>query len=247
MMLTRRSLLAAGLGAATAGTATIAQRTRGGDSQISVRPHQPSTSVVPGEHPLELDGERDGMLIVPGQYRPNQPAPLAVMLHGAGGRARRLAPLLSMASSLGVLLLLPESRGTTWDGVRGSFGADVEFVSRALDQTFTRCAVDPRKLAIGGFSDGATYGLSLGLDNGNLFTHVMAFSPGFSAARRPQGRPRIFISHGRSDDILPIDVTSRRIVRELEEAGYAMTYKEFDGPHAVPEAIAREAFTWFTK
>ena len=75
----------------------------------------------------------------------------------------------------------------------------------------------------------------------------MAFSPGFSAARRPQGRPRIFISHGRSDTILPIDVTSRRIVPALEDAGYAVTYKEFDGPHGVPENIAREAFTWFTR
>ena len=108
----------------------------------------------------------------------------------------------------------------------------------------SRC---PRKLAIGGFSDGATYALSLGLDNGSLFTHVMAFSPGFIAARRPSGKPRIFISHGRSDNILPIDATSRRIVPALEEAGYPVTYKEFDGPHAVPETIARDAFTWFTR
>jgi len=135
----------------------------------------------------------------------------------------------------------------TWDAIRGPFGPDVEFITRALDQTFTRCAVDSRKIAVGGFSDGATYGLSLGIDNGSLFTHVMAFSPGFSAARRPQGRPRIFISHGRSDNILPIDATSRRIVPALENAGYAVTYKEFDGPHAVPENIARDAFTWLTR
>ena len=155
--------------------------------------------------------------------------------------------LLSIANSLGVVLLVPESRGTTWDAIRGSYGPDVDFISRALDQTFTRCAVDQRKLAVGGFSDGATYGLSLGLDNGTLFTHVMAFSPGFNAARRPSGRPRIFVSHGRSDTILPIDVTSRRIVPELEDAGYSVTYKEFDGPHAVPEGIAEDGFRWFVR
>jgi predicted esterase len=245
-MLTRRGLLAFGVGAVTA-AAGLAQKARAGDSLLRVRPHSPTTSVQPGEHVLDLGGGRDGLLIVPQQYRPDKPTPLAVMLHGAGGQAGRLASRLSIASSHGVVLLVPESRGATWDAIRGSYGPDVEFISRALDQTFARCAVDQRKLAIGGFSDGATYGLSLGLDNGSLFTHVIAFSPGFIAARRPAGRPRIFVSHGRSDTILPIDVTSRRIVPELEDAGYAVTYKEFDGPHAVPEAIAQDAFKWFTR
>jgi predicted esterase len=245
-MLTRRGVLAFGAGAIAAG-AGIVQSTRGGDSLLRVRHHKPTTLVEPGEHPLELGGDRDGLLVVPRQYRPTIATPLALMLHGAGGRARRFSTLLTMADAFGVLLLLPESREVTWDAIRGPFGPDVEFITRALDQTFTRCAVDSRKIAVGGFSDGATYGLSLGIDNGSLFTHVMAFSPGFSAARRPQGRPRIFISHGRSDNILPIDATSRRIVPALENAGYAVTYKEFDGPHAVPENIARDAFTWLTR
>ena len=246
-MLTRRAFFAAGAGAIAAGAAGIVQGTRGGDSLLRVRPHKPTTSVPPGVHPLELGGNRDGLLIVPRQYRPTIAAPLALMLHGAGGHARRFSTLLTVADAHGVLLLIPESRGATWDAIRGPFGPDVEFINRALDQTFTRCTVDSGKLAIGGFSDGATYGLSLGIDNGGLFTHVMAFSPGFTAARRPQGKPRIFISHGRSDNILPIDATSRRIVPALEEAGYPVTYKEFDGPHAVPENIARDAFTWFTR
>jgi predicted esterase len=244
-MLTRRSLLAIGVGGAAA--AGLAQTTRGGDSLLRVRPHQPSASAAPGEHALDLGGARDGLLIVPEQYRASSAAPLALMLHGAGGRARRLASLRSTASSYGVILLIPESRGSTWDAIRGGFGPDVEFISRALDQAFTRCAIDAKKLAIGGFSDGATYALSLGLDNGSLFTHVMAFSPGFIAARRPSGKPRIFVSHGRSDTILPIDVTSRRIVPSLEDAGYPVTYREFDGPHTVPEGIAQDAFKWFAR
>jgi hypothetical protein len=46
MMLTRRGLLAIGLGAVTAGVG-LAQKARGGDSVLRVRPHQPVTSVVP--------------------------------------------------------------------------------------------------------------------------------------------------------------------------------------------------------
>ena len=248
-MLTRRGFLTAGAGALAAGAvaARAVQSTRGGDSLLRVRPRQPTTSTAPGEHPLELGRDRDGVLVIPRGYSPEKPAPLVLMLHGAGGRAQRLASRFPMADQHGAILLVPDSRGTTWDAIRGPFGPDVKFVDAALEQTFDRCAVSPKKLAIGGFSDGASYALSLGLDNGTLFTHVIAFSPGFTANRRPQGRPRIFVSHGKADEILPIDACSRRIVPALEDAGYAVTYQEFDGPHTVPETIAQDAFKWFVR
>jgi phospholipase/carboxylesterase len=246
-MLTRRGLLAFGVGAIAASVAGLAQRTRGGDSLLLTRPRRPTSPIAPGEHPLGLGTDRDGLLVVPRSYSPEKPAPLVVMLHGAGGRAQRIAARFPMADQSGAILLVPDSRAATWDVIRGPFGPDVQFIDRALDFTFERCAVDTHRLAIGGFSDGASYGLSLGLDNGTLFTHVMAFSPGFTVNRRPSGRPRIFISHGKADEILPIDACSRRIVPALEDAGYAVTYKEFDGPHTVPQAIAREAFTWLTR
>ena len=248
-MLTRRGFLAAGAGVLAAGAVAVraVQSTRGGNSLLRVRPRAPTRAITPGQHSLDLGRDRDGWLVVPRGYSPDTATPLALMLHGAGGQAQRLAARFPMADELGVILLVPESRGTTWDAIRGPFGADVQFIDRALEQAFDRCNVNPKRLAIGGFSDGATYALSLGLDNGTLFTHVMAFSPGFTANRRPQGRPRIFISHGRKDDILPIDVCSRRIVPALEDAGYGVTYKEFDGPHTVPQAIAQDAFKWFVR
>jgi phospholipase/carboxylesterase len=223
------------------------QRSRTGDSHLRARLRAPTKDITPGEHALGLDGGRDGLLRVPKSYRSGSAAPLAVLLHGAGGRAQRVAKLLGIAESLGIILLVPESRGGTWDVIQGDFGPDVEFLNKALDFTFDRCAVDPRRLAIAGFSDGATYALSLGLDNGDLFTHVLAFSPGFIAARNPRGRPHIFVSHGTQDEILPIASTSRRLVPGLERGGYSVKYREFDGPHAVPPDVAHEGFTWFLR
>jgi predicted esterase len=46
---------------------------------------------------------------------------------------------------------------------------------------------------------------------------------------------------------LPIDLTSRRMVPRLRDAGYHVTYREFDGVHAVPTPIAREALEWLTR
>jgi phospholipase/carboxylesterase len=241
---TRRHFLAL---AAISGGAAIVQRARGGDSRLRARPKSPTAVLTPGEHALGLGGARDGLLRIPAKYRPGEPAPLAVLLHGAGGGARRVVSLLGIAESFGVIVLAPESRDGTWDAIRGAYGPDVDFVNRALEHTFERWAIEPRRLAIGGFSDGATYALSLGLDNGDLFTHVLAFSPGFVASRQPVGRPRIFVSHGRQDEILPVTSTSRRLVPALEDAGYHVNYREFDGPHTVPPAIAQDAFVWFTR
>jgi phospholipase/carboxylesterase len=201
----------------------------------------------PGLHRLAFGDDRDGLLRVPAGYRADRPAPLVLMLHGAGGDARGgLAPFLPLADEAGLLLLAVDSRQQSWDVIRGGFGPDVAFVDRALAWTFARCAVDPGRLAAEGFSDGASYALSLAVTNGDLFTHVIAFSPGFLAPAGQEGHPRIYVSHGKGDRILPIDSCSRRLVPRLRRGGYDVLYREFDGPHTVPLEIAREALDWFT-
>ncbi len=40
-----------------------------------------------------------------------------------------------------------------------------------------------------------------GVSNGDLFTDILAFSPGYSAHTHVIGRPRIFISHGQNDQV----------------------------------------------
>jgi hypothetical protein len=54
------------------------------------------------------------------------------------------------------------------------------------------CSVDPTRMLLHGLSDGASYGLTLGMANGDLFGRVVASSPGFIAATDSPnvGRPR---------------------------------------------------------
>ena len=216
------------------------------DGRLRARPTAPASAGPPGLQPLGLGDGRDGLLYVPGGYRPERPAPLALMLHGAGGNAQGgLAPLLPLADQTGLILLAPDSRGRTWDLLLDDYGPDVELIDRALARTFERYTVDPARVATGGFSDGASYALSLGLTNGDLFSHVLAFSPGFAAPAARRGAPRLYISHGTQDAVLPIDACSRRIVPVVEQAGYDVRYHEFEGPHTVPPEIALEALDWF--
>jgi phospholipase/carboxylesterase len=195
---------------------------------------------------LGLYRSRDALLYVPRREAATQPLPLVLSLHGAGGDAQAgLYPLHSLADQAGFLLLSVASAGPTWDAVMGTFGRDVARIEEALTWTFDRYAVDPDHLAATGFSDGASYALSLGLANGDLFRQVMAFSPGFVARTPASGQPRVFISHGTADAVLPIDSCSRRIVPSLRRTGYEVTYEEFEGPHTVPPSIAALAVSWF--
>lgn len=200
----------------------------------------------PGLHALELaEGSRDGLLYVPATAPPPRGRPLLVLLHGAGGTARgALELLLPYADAAELLLLAPDSRGRTWDMILGGYGADIAFLDSALCLVLAGPPVDRSRMAIGGFSDGASYALSVGLCNGDLFSAVLAFSPGFMAPLERRGRPRVYVSHGVHDGVLPIDRCSRRLVPELRGAGYDVRYCEFDGGHTVPADVVVEAVDW---
>jgi phospholipase/carboxylesterase len=213
--------------------------------RLTARPRANISTSARRESTIRLDGSRDAILRMP-PVVPTATMPLLVLLHGAtGSGAGVLRRLGSLPEQAGVAVLAPDSRSSTWDVIEdGRFGADVHYIDRALEWVFERVGVDPARIAVGGFSDGATYALSLGLINGDLFSHVVAFSPGFVVQRAPRGHPRFFISHGTSDPVLPIDRCSRVIVPGLRKAGYDVIFREFNGGHEVPEAVARDGLEW---
>lgn len=214
------------------------------DGRLTARPHTTGQSSVSGQVKLGLESKRDAILYVP-PSETGSTLPLLLFLHGAGQSADDMFGYLGSAhEEAGVAVLAPNSRGRTWDALSGGFGPDVESLNRALERVFETVAVDATRIAIGGFSDGATYAISLGLINGDLFNRVIGFSPGFVVEGVPQGRPRFFISHGTQDHILPINRCGRRIAADLKAKGYDVTYREFDGDHEIPADVAREGLQW---
>jgi phospholipase/carboxylesterase len=219
------------------------------EGRLRARPTKVIGMAPVGLQPLMLGAARDSYLYVPVAYRTESSAPLVLLLHGAGGHARQGLELLrNLADATGIILLAPASRERTWDLlIDRRYGPDAIMIDRALEQAFSRYAIDPARLAIGGFSDGASYALSLGITNGDLFTHVLAFSPGFMAPAGRRGSPHVFVSHGTRDGVLPINSCSRKIVSQLQRADYEVRYREFDGGHTIPPEIALEAVHYFTQ
>ena len=209
-------------------------------------PHQRQPALDCGTHQLSFDDGRKAVLHVPphldsGSGAGGAPLQLLVLLHGAGGQhggGDHIA--LAHAMRHGALLLIPDALSTSWDMLRGGFGPDLAFLDRALLWTMQRYLVDEQAMAIAGFSDGASYALTVGLMNGDLFSDILAFSPGYMAPLRRQGQPRIFVAHGKQDPVLPVQ-RGHAIAQRLAHEGYRVSYEEFDGAHIVPPPIARAA------
>jgi phospholipase/carboxylesterase len=215
-----------------------------GEGRLTARPREGVKTTASGRVMLGLHNERDAILQLPNNATQSA-LPLLVMLHGATQSAEDMFWYLGTThEEAGVAVLAPNSRDTTWDALGGGFGEDVAHLNRALERVFEMVAIDPARLAIGGFSDGASYALSLGFINGDLFPGIVAFSPGFVVSGTQHGQPRVFISHGTHDHILPIDRCGRRIAATLISRGYDVTFREFDGDHEIPAAIAREGLQW---
>jgi phospholipase/carboxylesterase len=249
MPLSRRQFMAATLAGAAGGVPML----RGllaaplaPDGRLRARPQQVSTPIDAGLHTLDVGGSRETVLFVPASYRPARPAPFALMLHGAtGSSAGPIRFSREAAERAGIVLLVPSSSDYTWDAIRGAFGVDLALIDRALTSAFKQVSVEPSRVAVGGFSDGASYALSLGVINGDLFTHAIGYSAGFIIPGARHGRAKFFLSHGRQDSILPIDQCGRRIAANLKADGFDVRLEEFEGNHEIPPAIVNTATSWF--
>lgn len=204
-----------------------------------------------------LPGMDWAKLYVPRSYDPSKPAPMALLLHGSGDRGHTMIRAFQeLADEKGVILLAPDSLDYSWDimvagaRLRGvtrvpDWGPDVDRIDSALAMAFETYAIDPERIALIGFSDGAGYGLSLGANNADLFKTVIAFAPGLLMKVNGAGRGRVMLVHGERDDVLPLKPTRDIFAPALENLGFEVELRTFKGGHVMPEDKRAEAFDWW--
>lgn len=222
-------------------------------------PATPQTPAAPGNQPPIADPDaipygqtklnlsddlRDGSLYVPKSYREDTPAPVIVMLHGYSGFGDEMKSTFTLAEEFGVVIVAPDSRDVTWGRSAPGFDQDVRFIGAAFRKASSLLNLDPDRVALGGRSDGAGYALSMGLAYGDTFNHLIVIAGGQMAPVRRKGKPKIFIAHGIDDKAMPIDRTGRLFQKQLKDEGYDVTYSEYEGGHATPVYVVREAFAW---
>jgi len=215
---------------------------------ITTFPVAPTQSATIGLSALGIGTTRDGFLYVPANYDPNVPAPLMMLLHGAGGSGAFFTTpeMLATYDALGLVVLAIDSRAASWDGVTTqTYEVDIDFMELALAHVYTSVNVDPDRVGIGGFSDGATEAIGVGAANSGLFRFVAAFSPGVPYLPFSRGPLSMFIAHGTEDPILSYNVTEAQTVPRLRQNGFPVDFVSFTGGHELPANVFYQGLSLF--
>jgi phospholipase/carboxylesterase len=180
-----------------------------------------------GEVRVEQGGGR-ALLLVPETLEEGRLYPLITVLHGAGRQDEMLARTFRHEpDARDALFLIPRSHHPTWDLIVGQDRQDMDFLEFAYDLIYRRYPVDSDRQAIIGYSDGASYGLSLGLSNPQIFSAVMAWAAGFKLIEEPPAgspRPRILLEYGSHDPLFPFEQIALPMRRDLERLGYEVNF-----------------------
>jgi len=195
---------------------------------------------VPGLQVGSVGGSRRFSVYVPTTYSRSESWPVALLLHGSGDRGSTIVnDLQTEAEARGVVLVAPDAARESWDLTYGEVGPDADYIEDVLAWTYDNINVDPARLTLGGFSDGATYAAWLGLQNGDLFPKLLIMS---GCARFVEegrvGTPRILMLHGNRDAVFGVRSCVDLLLPDLQRSGYDVEYIEFDGPHRVADEYA---------
>jgi len=220
--------------------------------------------VVPGEPPaaderrdpgrpvtVERGGCRAYVLPPPG-VEPARSLPLVIVLHGAGRQDELLVRACAdEPARRRALFVVLRSFAPTWDLIAGGDGEDLAFLGWLLGWIEARWPVDPARRALLGYSDGASWALSVGLSNPRLFAAVMCWAAGFVAVDTANvapddPKPRILLEHGTQDPLFPFERVAMPMREALERAGFDVTFRVDEGGiHWPSPAFQPAALDWF--
>lgn len=197
-------------------------------------------------------GPQRAFLLTPDEIDGERRYPLITVLHGAGRQDEQLAKALrDEPERRDALFLIPRSRQPTWDLIAGGGRPDLDFLEYAYDLIYRRYPVDRTRQALLGYSDGASYALSVGLSNPRLFSAVMGWAAGFrvidpNAVLPSDPKPRVLLEYGTHDPVFPFERVAVPMREELERLGYAVEFRVDEGGKHWPSSdFQREALDWF--
>ena len=202
-------------------------------------------------------GASRATLLTPREIDPERRYPLFTVLHGAGRQDEMLAKAYrAEAEKRQALFLFPRSVRPTWDLIAGGERPDLDFLEYAYALIYRRYPIDPLQQVLIGYSDGASYGLSVGLCNCGLFTALMVWAAGFlvldpPTAERfrkgvPERRPRIYLEYGTHDELFDFDTVALPMRENLEKAGFDVTFSVDEGGRHWPSgSFQAEALDWY--
>lgn len=196
------------------------------------------------------------------------PPPTVVLLHGVRSNEHDLmglapylderffiisvrAPLTLGPGAFGWYEIQFTPQGMIHDPAQAERGR--EAVLTFLEEAVAAYGLDPKRLFLMGFSQGAITSLGVALTDPERVAGVVAMSgrllpeiiPQIAPPKRLDGLP-FFVAHGVADGVLPIQF-GREIHSELTELPVALTYREYPMAHEVSPESLNDITAWLTQ
>jgi predicted esterase len=225
--------------------------------RVRYQPVEPRDEPSPtGFVRLEQD-RSSAILLTPEEIDPGRRYPLITVLHGAGRRDELLAKAFrDEPERRQALFLVPRSVEPTWDLIASAERPDLDFLEYAYDLIYRRYPVDPLRQVLLGYSDGASYALSVGLCNAAMFGAVIGWAAGFlvldppTAAQFrvavPEPRPRVYLEYGTHDQLFDFQEIAVPMRDNLRKLGFDVTFSVDEGGRHLPSgSFHSEALDWY--
>ncbi|GAA1087205.1 alpha/beta hydrolase [Nocardiopsis metallicus] len=189
-------------------------------------------------------------------------APALLLLHGTGADEHDLLPL-GRALAPGAALLSPRGK-VTENGMNrwfrrlreGVFDVDDLIARTAELAAFVRAAIlaydlDPERIVVSGFSNGANTGAGLLLLHPGLVAGAALFAGGAPLqGREPDpvdlSGVQVFLGNGVADPITTID-QARLVAAQLGQRGADVEAREHPGGHQLTPDVLTQAREWFER
>lgn len=214
---------------------------------VEAREESSPTGFVKVEH-----GASRGVLLTPDELDPTRVYPLFTVFHGAGRQDEMLVKACrDEPEARQAFFFVPRSVEPTWDLIAGGQGADFEFLEFAWDLIYRRYPVDAGAQCLIGYSDGASYALSLALSNPGFFDAALCWAAGFAVMDRqavglPDRRTRLYLEYGTHDELFNFEQVALPMRDRLLSAGYEVEFSVDEGGRHWPSGtFQREALNWY--
>jgi poly(3-hydroxybutyrate) depolymerase len=161
---------------------------------------------------------------VPASVKPNDAAPLLLLLHGSGQNGESLVKTWKdLAAKEGIILAGPDAINPRyWDSSADS----ADFLLAVITDLMAGNLVDPERLYIFGHSAGAKYGLLMGLLESQYFAavavHAGSLQPNeYQLTKQATRKIPMAIWAGQWDEIVPLDEVTAT-VDALKREGFTV-------------------------
>jgi len=198
----------------------------------------------------------------------NTPSKSVFFLHGFGSNMKDLFGLTPFFDEFWTCVSLQASIPIQYDGWAW---AELDFnnigelpkpeqmsvhqqkVIESVDQCVEQLNLDPKRVNLLGFSQGASLSIYSGLMNPNKFNSVVALSGFFPVEERKENfdiesvqNLDFFIGHGRLDPVVPLSL-GQDTKRGLKNIGVNPNYNEYESEHTISNDCLNDVLEWLTE